>query len=311
MRLLITGASGFVGRAIVRNCVANGHDVRALVRRDDHEFNSPVEVVRTGDLTREDVSPDALEGCDVVVNCAARVHVTRETEADPEAAYRAANCDLPVRLLNQAADCGVSRFVQLSSVAAVTSVTPPGRPVDDSAEPRPRSPYGRSKLEADLRLAEVGRERGIAVVSLRPPTVFGPGVGAYFRMLMRCAKFGLPLPLGSVRNRRSFIFSENLADAVVTAAGASGEGTFIVTDSPPISTGQLYRSLLRLLGRPAFVPPVPAVLVRRASQFVLGDRVESLIGDSAFDGSRFRETFDWSPPVSFERALEITVGGSS
>ena len=308
MKLAIAGAAGFVGRAIVEQSLERGHRVRALVRGSTALFPAEVETLVTGDLRAGSLPPGLFDGCDAVVNCAARVHVTRETEADPEQAYRSANSDLPVALLDLAADSGLGRFVQLSSVAAVTSVTPPGIAVGDSFEPRPHSPYGRSKLAADLRLQQRSKERGIAHVSLRPPTVFGPGVAAYFRMLMRCAKAGVPLPVGGVENRRSFIFSSNLADAVLVAASGKAEGSFIVTDSEPISTAHLYRSLLRLYRRPVTVPRLPEALVRGLSRLVLGGRAESLLGNSAYDGSRFAETMRWRPPVEFDRALELTVG---
>jgi nucleoside-diphosphate-sugar epimerase len=308
MKLAITGASGFVGGAIVELAVKRGYEVRALVRNDVHFFPQQVEAIETGNLLENRIPSAALAGCDALVNCAARAHVMRETASDPEETYRAANSELPVQLLNAAADSGVRRFVQLSSVAAVTSRTPPGVTVDDSFEPAPRSPYGRSKLQADLLLRQCGRERGISVISLRPPSVFGPGVGAYFRMLMRCAKFGIPLPIGRIENRRSFVFLSNLADAVLTAAATPHEGAFIVTDSQSVSTAELYRALLRLYGRPVIVPPVPAPILRSLGRLVLGDRIESLIGDAAYDGSRFVRTFSWSPPTDFASALALTVG---
>jgi UDP-glucose 4-epimerase len=309
MKLAITGATGFVGSAIVRLALSEGHQVRALVRRRG-SLPSSVEIVETGDLLRTEVAPAMLAGCDALINCAARVHVTRERERDADAAYRAANCDLPLKLLAVAADAGIRRFVQLSSVAAVMSHTPPGRVVDDSDVPRPASPYGRSKLEADLRLQDLARERHVSFVSVRPPTVFGPGVGAYVKMLMRTAKLGVPLPIGAIRNRRSFMFIGNLAAAVLRAARESGEGCFIVTDSPPVSTADVYRDLLRLCHRPARVPALPAGVVRNLASLILGERAESLLGNAAYDGTRFARTFNWSPEVSPAEALSMTVAAA-
>jgi UDP-glucose 4-epimerase len=284
--------------------------VRAVVRRST-VFPAEVETVVTGDLLPTGLPQRMFDECDAAINCVARVHIMRETEADPERAYLSVNSDLALALLDGAAESGVRRFVQLSSVAAVTSVTPAGTIVDDTFDPRPHSPYGRSKLDADLRLQQRSAERGIAVVSLRPPTVFGPGVGAYFRMLMRCAKIGIPLPVGAVENRRSFIFSSNIADAVLTAADGKGEGSFIVTDSPPLSTADLYRSLLHLYRRPVLIPRVAAPLVRGMFRLVLGGRADSLLCNSAYDGSRFEKTFDWTPPVAFDEALARTVGNGT
>jgi len=308
MKLALVGAAGFVGRCIVEQSLNRGYRVRALVRGSKVVFPEEVETLVTGDLKSGSLPPNLFDGCDAIVNCAARVHVTRETEADSEEAYRSANSDLPVALLEAAADSGVGRFVQLSSVAAVTSMTPEAIIVDDSFEPRPRSPYGRSKLEADLRLQERAAARGISHVSLRPPTVFGPGVTAYFRMLMRCAKLGIPLPVGAVENRRSFIFSSNLADAVLSASAAKDGGSFIVTDSAPLSTAEIYRSLLRLYQRPVPLPAIPPSLIRVITRFLLGSRADSLLANSAYDGSRFMKTFGWQPPIGLDQALALTVG---
>jgi len=311
MKLAIVGAAGFVGRSIVEQSLRKGHRVRALVRKGPQTFPAEVETIETGDVTAGALPKRLFDGCDAVVNCAARVHVTRETEADPERVYFAMNSDLPVALLDVAAESGVGRFVQLSSVAAVTSVTPPGTIVDDSFEPHPHSPYGRSKLDADVRLQKRAAERGIGHVSLRPPTVFGPDVSAYFRLLMRCAKMGIPLPVGAFQNRRSFIFATNLADAVLAAAAGKAEGSFIVTDSAPLSTAELYRSLLRLYRRPALVPRIAPSLVRGIASLLLRGRAGSLLGNSAYDGRRFAKTFGWHPPIRFDDALALTVGDGS
>jgi len=307
MKLAVTGASGFVGSAVVRRALAQGHAVRALVRGTGHRLPPNAETIETGDLLRAPLTGGELDGCDALINCAARVHVTRETASDPDAAYRAMNSDLPVRLLRIAARSGVKRFVQMSSVAAVTSRTPPGTIVDDRFDPAPQTPYGRSKLEADLRLAEEGALLAVPVVSIRPPTIFGPGVGAYFRMLMRCAKLVLPLPIGGIANSRSFMFLGNLADATLCAAAADVSGSFIVTDSAPLSTADLYRALLRLYRRPAIVPRLPGGFVHGVASLFLGERVESLLGDSAFDGARFAALSQWTPPTDFSRALTLTV----
>lgn len=307
MKLLVAGAAGFVGRAVVDNAVSRGWAVTALVRREESRFPPGVGVISSGDISVGEVPESAFRGIDAVVNCVARVHVMRETLDDPEAAYRAVNVEVAAKLLRAAAAAGVSRFVQISSVAAITSRTEPGAPVDDSFAPDPASPYGKSKLEADRLLHQLGHGLGISVVSIRPPSVFGPGVRAYFAMLMRCARIGLPLPLGAIDNRRSFIYLANLADAVAAASASDEEGAFIVTDSQPVSTAQLYRALLRLYDRPVIVPDCPAGVVRALARTVLGGRAESLIGDAAYDGARFARVFGWAPQTPFDQAIARTV----
>lgn len=277
--------------------------MRALVR---HAVPLPgrVETIETGDLLQRDVEPDALAGCDVLVNLAARVHVAREISPDPTTDYMIANTELPLRLAAAAAAAGVQRFVQMSSVAAISSLTPPGVVFGDGAPEEPQNAYGYSKLQADLQLMA---RSDLSTISIRPPAVYGSGVGAHFRMLMRSAELRLPLPLGAINNSRSFIFVDNLANAIVAAAASAAEGCFIVTDSSPISTAELYRRLLRLYGRSTLVPALPAGALEFALNVLMGGRSSSVIGDSAFSGSRFDRIINWQPQFSMDEALRITV----
>ncbi len=302
----MTGAAGFLGRRLVRRLLERGLEVRALVRRPVGDQLWGAEVVVAGDIAQAALPP-LLAGCDIVINLAARVHVTRETAADPDQLYFQLNRDLPLALARSAHEAGAVRFVQMSSVAAIGSVTPPGQIFDDDTTSNPQNAYGRSKLAADEGLQALSSECGLSTISLRPPTVFGPGVGAYFRRLMNCARFGLPLPIGKIENARNFIFIDNLVDAVAAAAYRDHQGAFIVTDSPPISTAHLYACLLDAYERRAWVPRVPAGPVRLVARTLLGDRAESLLGSSAFDGSRFGATFGWTPPTSFAEAIAATV----
>lgn len=311
MRIAITGAGGFIGRALTRAALLQGLKVRGLVRDQTGVFSREVEVACCGDLSRASNLPELFDDCACVVNLAARTHVIRETAGAPQEAFMTENADLAVIVADAAARAGVGRFIQMSSVAAVCSVTRSGVIIDDTADAAPGGLYGCSKLAADVRLAKLTHETGMTIASLRPPAVFGPGVGAYFRQLMRCAKAGLPLPFGQVANRRSFIYVENLADAVLCALSSDIRGNFIVTDSDPISTADLYRRLLRLYGRPNVVLSVAPALARSAARLILGDRVDSLLGNSAFDGTYFKDKFNWSPPIDFDEALTRTVRGGA
>jgi len=287
-----------------------GYHVRALVRSKASCGFDRAETIETGDLTGRDDLPHLLAGCDVVVNLAARVHVLKEKEKNPEAAFVRFNADMAVQLARAASTAGVARFVQMSSVAAVRSVTPPGLIVGDGFPPAPQSSYGRSKLVADEALLQISGEIGLEVVCLRPPTVFGPNVGAYFRKLLKSAQMGIPLPIGGIDNKRSFIFNDNLADAVLATATGVAQGAYLVTDSPPVSTADMYRLLLRAYGRRGWVPALPANPVLGLAHLALGDRADSLLGWSAFEGSRFQRDFTWEPPVPLQAAIETTVSGT-
>ena len=305
MRVLVTGASGFLGRAIVAAGADAGHHMIAASRSGE-AVPGAAQVQATGDLLAQTLALD-LGSVDAVVNCAARVHVLkREDPADAEAAFDAMNAQLPLRLARAARDAGVSRFVQISSVAALASHTDPGETVTDASTPRPSTPYGRSKLRADIALESL-QDEGFSVISLRPPAIYGPRVGAWFAMLARAARAGLPLPLGTVDNRRSFAFAGNVADAVLTSLKPVRSGAFILSDSLPISTAALYRKCLAATGHSDRVFSAPAALVRSGARAVLGERAQSLLGDAAFDGSRFAQEFDWQPPTQMDEAIRLTM----
>lgn len=305
MRVLVTGAGGFLGRAIVAEAARAGHHVIAASRTGDRVPGAGG-VQAVGDLCAPDCPLD-LAGVDAVVNCAARVHVTgREDPAKAEAAYRAMNADLPVRLAEEARAAGAARFVQISSVAAIASRTADGETLGDGAAPRPSTPYGRAKLAADEALQRLDAD-GFSIVSLRPPAIYGPGVAAWFALLARAARAGIPLPVGAIHNRRSFAFVGNVASAVVASLDMVRSGSFIVTDSLPISTADLYSRLVALSGHGNRVWHWPEPLIRLPARLMLGDRADSLLGNAAFDGRRFAGEFGWHPRVDMDEALRLTL----
>lgn len=278
----ITGSRGFLGRAIASRLTS----VREISRE------------RYGDLLNADPAT-LVAGCDAIINCAALIHVPNASEES----HRAMNTHFPLSLALAAKASGVRRFVQISSVAALTSN---GEGINDLTEPQPQTPYGRAKLAADQALAELD-DKHFSVASMRPPTIFGPGVGAWFAKFNSAARKGVPLPLGKVHNRRSFAFVENIADAVVKCLNSDRSGAWIVSDSEPISSADMYRSLLALHGYGDRVISLPERLAKACLKAILRDRAESLLGDASYDGSQFAKTFDWSPRFNRSEALEATV----
>lgn len=300
MRLLVTGASGFVGSAAVRRLAADGHAVRAALRRPA-ALPAGVEPVIVGDLGQAVAWRGPLAGIDAVVHLAGVAH-----GKDPGRAH-AVNVEATRRLAQAAAAAGVRRFLLLSSVKAMADEA--SHPLTERDPPHPADDYGRSKLAGEELLADAASGSFMEAVVLRPPLVFGPGVAANFRALLRLVASGVPLPLGGIDNRRSFIFVENLADAVATAVGHAGAaaGTWLVADRPAHSTPDLIRALAAALGQPARLFAPPRLLLKAAQALPGGGALKRLTGSLELDDSAFRRHFGWTPPVEFTRALAVTA----
>ncbi|MFM0427787.1 NAD-dependent epimerase/dehydratase family protein [Paraburkholderia aspalathi] len=309
-RVLITGANGFVGQAVSRALLQRGDSVVGVVRRPQ----TTVEGVRewlfdANDFEGIDQRWPVATRCDAVIHLAARVHMKHETTADPIAAYRATNVTGALRVAAAARRAGARRFVFVSSIKAVAESSA-GRPIAEADEPAPTDPYGISKLEAERALIDYGRESGLEVVIVRPPLVYGLGVRANFLQLMRAIANGVPLPLGSIAARRSLLFVDNLADALVhctTDPRAVGE-TFHVTDGRDLSVSELARALATQLHAPARLIPVPVGLLSLAGRLTgRSAQVDRLIGELRLDSSHIRERLGWYPPYTVEHGLLETA----
>ena len=304
MKALITGAAGFVGRALCDWLAASGDVVVPAVRS---KSGLPNEIV-VGNL---DASTDwglALAGCAAVIHLAARVHVMRDTAADPLALCRATNTEATLNLARQAAQAGVKRFVFISTI----KVNGEGRdaPYRETDAAAPEDAYAISKWEAEQGLWQIARETGLEVVVLRPPLVYGPGVKANFQRLLDTVARGWPLPLGAVRNRRSLLYLGNFVDAIrvcVEHPAAAGQ-TFLLDDGEPVSTPALIGAVARAMGRPARLLPVPVGMLE-FSGALLGKRaaVQRLTGSLWLDSSLIRSRLGWTPPYSTATGLAATV----
>jgi nucleoside-diphosphate-sugar epimerase len=307
VRVLVTGAGGFVGRALLDHLAAAGHIAVAATR------GAPLPNVETrivGGLGPRTDWSAALEGIEAVVHLAARVHRMRETAADPLAAYRETNAAGTRCLAEAAAGAGARRLVFLSTIKVHGETTPPERPFRDDDPALPQDPYALSKWEAEQGLAAVAAATGLEAVVLRPPLVYGPGVRANFGALLRLCDSALPLPLGAVDNRRSLIFLGNLTDAICRALehpAAAGE-SFLVADREALSTSALVRRLRAALGRPARLPPVPPGWLRLAGRIAGRDAVVArLLGSLVADTSGIEHTLGWQPPVAADQGLVATA----
>ncbi|WP_070886308.1 UDP-glucose 4-epimerase family protein [Pseudomonas argentinensis] len=311
MRVLLTGATGFVGRGLLKRLSTQGGlQLRAAVRRQESAFPESVTVVQVADLRGDTDWRQALEGVEAVIHSAARVHVMDDQAKDPLAEFRAVNVAGTLNLARQAVSAGVKRFVFISSIKVNGEGTASGKPYTADDTPMPVDPYGISKLEAEQGLQALSQETGMEVVIIRPVLVYGPGVKANFRSMMSWLRKGIPLPLGATGNKRSLVAVDNLVDLIATCIDhpAAANQTFLVSDGEDLSTTQLLQRMGKALGRPARLLPVPASLLQ-AGAAMLGKRAiaQRLCGSLQVDIGKTRELLGWAPPVSVDDALRKTA----
>jgi UDP-glucose 4-epimerase len=302
-RILVTGAAGFIGRALCRGLVERGHEVVGATR----EGRVPI----TGAENRAigNIGPHTnwsrhLDRVEVVVHLANQAH--RPTPG----AHRADEARAAAELARAAARAGVGRLIYMSSVRAMGETTEPGAPFRCTDLPLPRDTYGLAKLAIERALVKAATEFGLDLVVLRPPLVYGPGVRANFLALLRLTASGLPLPFAAVQNRRSLIFIENLVDVTARScihADAAGR-VLLACDPVDLSTPELIRALAAGLGRSAHlfaIPQAAFALLRRLP--VIGPLAARLTLSLQVDDRETRAALDWRPPVSPGTGLAATA----
>jgi UDP-glucose 4-epimerase len=310
-RVLLTGASGFVGAAVQTQLLGDlQYVVRSVYRQVPPQSAQRLQVCQMPGLEPDTDWLELLQGIDVVVHCAARVHVMNERDADPLAAFRRVNVRGTLRLAEQAAQCGVRRFIYLSSIKVNGEGTWPGRPYTADDQPAPLDPYGVSKLEAEHGLQALAVKTGMEIVIIRPVLVYGPGVKANFRSMMAWLNRGVPLPLGAITNKRSLVALDNLVDLIMTCIHhpAAANQVFLVSDDEDLSTSELLRRMARALGRPARLLPLPMWILKGTAQ-LLGRRALSqrLCGSLQVDIDKTKSLLEWTPAISVDGALAKTA----
>jgi nucleoside-diphosphate-sugar epimerase len=309
MRVLITGASGFVGSRLVSVLASKtSFELYAAARRDISHCPATVRTVEDFDSEAK-VAP-LVEGMDVIVHAAARVHVMDDKSADPLGAFRKVNVEGTLNLARAAASAGVKRFIFISSIKVNGEGTPKGTPYTADSTPAPMDAYGVSKLEAEQALKKLALATNMEVVIIRPVLVYGPGVKANFLNMMRWIVKGIPLPFGAIHNRRSLVFIDNLVDLVrvCIAHPAAANQTFLVSDGEDISTTQLLRKMATALNKASYLLAVPSFLLELGASLVGKKSIsQRLCGSLQVDITKTTELLDWIPPVSVDQALRDTA----
>jgi nucleoside-diphosphate-sugar epimerase len=294
--ILVTGANGFVGRALCPTLKSAGYPVRRAVRHDD----GVPDTFAVGDIRPTTDWLPTLDGVDMVVHLAAHVHVMNETSKE---LFHQVNVAGTERLARQAAAAGARRLVYMSSIKANGERTPPGKPFTEETPPAPQDPYGISKWEAEKLLYNID---GLDTVIIRPPLVYGPGALGNFAQLLRWVARGWPLPLANARNRRSFVGIDNLCDFVTCCLDHpdAAKQTFLVSDGHDLSTAELIRCLTKALDKPARLFPFPVPVMQLMARLIGRPGItDRLFGSLTVNAGKAHSRLGWTPPLSVDEGL--------
>lgn len=309
-KVLITGATGFIGRALVARALFDGLKIRVGARCRVSDWPCGLECAPTVDLAPESDWNTALDRIHTVVHLAARVHVMRDYATDPVAEFRRVNVAGTLTLARQAVEAKVRRFIFVSSIKVNGEGRQINRPYTAEDVPAPADPYGVSKYEAERGLVRLAEETGLEIVIIRPVLVYGPGVKGNFFSMLQWLHRGLPLPFGAVRNKRSLVALDNLVDLILTCLRKreAANQTFLVSDCEDLSTTELLQRAARAMNRPARLLSVPTPLLTGGAT-LLGKRaaMTRLCGSLQVDIAKTQRLLGWVPPISVDQGLQETV----
>lgn len=309
MKVLVTGASGFVGQKICQRLITDGFEVVAAIRSNSQKtiFPPTVETKKIDTINSCTDWSNALYDVDVVMHLAARVHVMKETASDPLKEYLITNADGTQNLALQAQKSGVKKFIFLSTIG-VNGDSSGNKSFTEFDNPAPHNAYSVSKKVAEEKLIIIAKSRAMEIVIIRAPLVYGKGNRGNFLNLVRAVKKGIPLPLNNLKNRKNFIYVGNLVDALVTCINhPKARGIYLVSDNEEISTPELIRKVSSKIEHPVRLFSFPTSLIKFAA-FITGNSLnfERLANSLTVDSSKIRYELDWTPPYTMEKGLEET-----
>jgi nucleoside-diphosphate-sugar epimerase len=310
MRILVTGATGFVGKAVCFDAYDSGHKIIAAVREYSQVFSEEIKQFKITDLAYSVAWENALQGVDVVIHSAARVHIMNDLADNPLAVFRRINTDATLNLAKQAAAAGIKRFVFLSSIKVNGEVTELEHPFTPDDSYIPTDPYGLSKYEAEQGLLALAKKTEMEVVIIRAPLVYGPGVKANFASMIKWINKGVPLPFGAVYNKRSLVALDNLVSFIMhcadyTKTPQAANQVFLISDGEDVSTTELLQKVAQAFGKRTWLLPVPVSLMTLLAK-LLGKQSATgrLFGSLQVDSVKARELLDWKPVITMDEQLK-------
>lgn len=305
-KILVTGANGFVGSALVRALSKLEFRAVAAIRKKSPGLSDSLDYVEVGDLSPQQDWSQFLHDIDSVIHLAARVHIMGDESTDALDIYRRTNTDSTLNLARQAAEAGNRRFIFLSSIKVNGESTNGRPPFSERDICQPSDPYAISKYEAEIGLRDISEETGMEVVIIRPPLIYGPGVKGNFVRMMNLVSKGVPLPLGAVRNQRSLLAMENLVDFLIVCLNhpKAANETFLLSDGEDLSTTELIQKLAHSQGKNARLIPIPVKLMRFAS-VITGkkDVADRLFGSLQISSDKARQLMNWKPAIDMDGQL--------
>ncbi len=305
-KILVTGATGFIGQAVVKKLLALAFSVSAAVRSVSPALPNSLTQIEIGDLASLPEDNSFLQGIDVVIHIAARAHIMNETESEPLAEFRKINTTATLNLAVQAAEAGVKRFIFISSIKVNGESTTRSLAFTSESTLIPTDPYALSKFEAEHGLLSLTKNTRMEVVIIRPPLVYGPGVKANFLTMINWVDTGIPLPLGAIHNKRSLIALDNLVSFICHCINhpKAGNEVFLISDGEDISTTQLLKKVAKALHKKSRLLPVPVRLMRIVARLIGKQAIASRLFDSLqINSAKARELLDWQPVVTMDEQL--------
>jgi nucleoside-diphosphate-sugar epimerase len=316
MKVLLTGATGFVGRFLVSSLIDAKFDLISLVR--EHSLSLPEQVVQVavGDLKTWSTMNSSfkskikkiLPDVDVIIHLAARVHVMADNSHDPLAEFRIVNTDATLALATMAVDAGVNRFVYLSSIGVNGNKS--SQPFTEHDKLKPHNNYAISKQEAENSLFAIAKESKMKVVIIRPPLVYGPNAPGNFATLVKWVYKGVPLPFGAIHNKRSLVALDNLVSFIVhcLAHPKAVNEVFLISDGVDVSTIELLQKVSKAFGKKPWLIPVPVSWMMFAARLVSkGDVATRLFGSLQVDSTKARDLLGWRPVITMDAQLKKTA----